>query len=754
MTSTSVPDGQLLLKNMSPDGEVPASRIESPEAATKIYDIFWEADRIRRRNRAEIQAMLDGVPPYDEEELKATGQGDRANINFGEGEALLESAMAGYVDLLNSVERLVSFKTTFGDPSQRYEWEQIISEEMTRMLRNWPRYTSQFLLLANHFVGHGVGILYFDDEIDWRWRVSGLGDFLIPNRTFACEEDIEVAIARRSYQVHQLYAFIEDEEVAAATGWSVAETKKAIMNAVNSGSTAARFTDWEELRVQLKSNDLTLGYAGASEVKIIHLWNREFDGSISHLVSLEDGSNKEFLCKRISPFKNVSQAFTIFTFGVGTNGYYHSIRGLGYKIYPQIQASNRLRCQFFDGSMLSSSLMVQPESEDALNDLNLFYYGPYSILPPKMRVIERSVPNLANNVVPMLADLNATIQNKTGAYQTSVATPTGKERTKFEVQAQLTQGAKLSSAALNLFYEPWQRHMKEVVRRITRPMYLATEPGGEEVTRFIQKCVNRGVPVEAIYSIDLDTVVAVKAIGAGSETNRLLAFDDFMQMMSAFDDTGRRNVLRDRVAARVGYDQVNRYITPIGSENRPLPDEKVAELENNSMQLNQVVTVKPNENHLIHARVHGQMLAQMIQQLDQGQIALEQAVQGLVNLVQHQTQHVQSISVDASVQQEVAALRQQLQQAGEFTYNGMEKLKRQQQEQQTAALANSMSEGGQPAMDPALQQKMMEHQLKLQMMQEQFALQQQMKLAESRQKLAIEDARAARKMASENNLFT
>lgn len=752
MIHSTVSDSQLLLKNMTPEGEIPASRIENPEAATRIYNIFWEADRIRRRNRAEIQAMLDGVPPYDEEELRATGQGDRANINFGEGEAILESAMAGYVDLLNSVERLVSFKTTFGDPSQRFEWEQIISEEMTRMLRNWPRYTSQFLLLANHFVGHGVGILYFDDEVDWRWKVSGLGDFLIPNRTFACEEDVEVAIARRSYQVHQLYAFIQDEEIATATGWNVEETKKAIMNAVNSGVTAARFTDWEQLRVQLKSNDLTLGYAGASEVKIIHLWNREFDGSISHLVSLEDGSNKDFLCKRISPFKNVSEAFTIFTFGVGTNGYYHSIRGLGYKIYPQIQASNRLRCQFFDGSMLSSSLMVQPESEDALNDLNLFYYGPYSILPPKMKVVERAVPNLANNVVPMLADINATIQNKTGSYQTSASMPTGKERTKFEVQAQLSQGAKLSSAALNLFYEPWQRHLKEVVRRICRPMYLPTEPGGEEVSKFIQKCVTRGVPLEAIYSIDLDTVVAVKAIGAGSEINRLLAYDDFMQMMSAFDDTGKRNVLRDRVAARVGYDQVNRYIQPIGAENRPLPDEKVAELENNSMQLNQVVTVKPNENHLIHARVHSQLLGQMIQQIDQGQLGLEQAVQPLVNLVQHQTQHIQSIQVDTSVEQEVAALRQQLQQAGEFTYNGMEKLKKQQQEQQIAALANPAPEGGQPQMDPAMQQKMLEHQMKLKMMQEQFALQQQMKLAESRQKLAIEDARAARKMAAENNL--
>jgi hypothetical protein len=224
-----------------------------------------------------------------------------------------------------------------------------------------------------------------------------------------------------------------------------------------------------------------------------------------------------------------------------------------------------------------------------------------------------------------------------------------------------------------------------------------------------------------------------------------------MQMMSAFDDTGKRNVLRDRVAARVGYDQVNRYIQPIGAENRPLPDEKVAELENNSMSLSQVVTVKPNENHLIHARVHGQLLGQMIQQIDQGQMTLEQAVQPLVNLVQHQTQHIQSIQADKTVEQEVAALRQQLQQAGEFTYNGMEKLKKQQQEQQISALANPPQQAGQQV-DPLLQQKMAEHQLKLQMMQEQFTLQQQMKLQESRQKLAIEDAKAARKIASDNNL--
>ena len=731
-------NGDLLLKNLSPEGEVPQSRIETPEDAKRIFDTLWEADKDRRRNRAEIQAMLDGVPPYDEAELEATGQSDRANVNFGEGEALLESAMAGYVDLLNSVERLMTFSTNFGDPSSRYEWEQIMSEEMTRMLRNWPRYTSQFLLLATHFVGQGVGVLYFDDEVDWRWKVSGLGDFLIPNRTFACEDDIEVAVCRRMYQVHQLYAFIQDEETAAMSGWNVEEVKKAILNAVNSGAHFQSITDWEELRTQLKNNDLTIGYAGASEVKVIHVWNKEFDGSISHIVSLENGENEEFLCKRISPFKNVSQAFTIFTYGIGTNGYYHAIRGLGYKIYPQIQASNRLRCQFYDGAMLSSSLMIQPESEDALNDLNLFYYGPYSVIPPKMKVIERNVPNLANNVVPMLADITATIQNKTGSYQANSNTP----RTKFEVQAAISQGTKLSSAALNLFYEPWQRFLREVVRRIVRPMYLPSEPGGEEVAEFVARCTRRGVPIEAIYSIDIGTVSAVRAIGAGSETNRLMAFDEFMSFMSAFDDTGKRNIMRDRVAARVGYDQVNRYIQPIGMESRPLPDEKVAELENNSFQMGLNVTVKPNENHLIHARVHNAMLTGMVEQIDKGEVAMEQVLQSLINLVQHQEQHLQMVQVDKTVEAEVAQYRAELQRSGEFVYNGMEKLKAAQQKAGQAQAVNPA------APDTSLQQMMAEHQLRMQMKQEEFALTQQMKLAESKQKLAIEDAKAAQSIAA------
>jgi hypothetical protein len=751
-----------LLENISPDGGVPQCRIKDPQAAKALFDRLYEADKIRRKNRASAQAMLDGVPPYDEAELAATGQSEVANINFGEGEQLLEEAMAGYVDLLSSVERLVALRTTYGDKSQRYEWEQIIAEEITRMLRAWPRYTSSFLLLANYFVGQGVGVVYHEDEIDWRWRVTGLGDFLIPNHTYACEEEIEVAICRRSYQVHQLYAFIRDEQAAAEAGWCVEEVRKAILEATSTNASInSGFADWEALQAEFKNNDLMLGYAASAEVRVLHIWNREFDGSISHTLTMEDGSNEKFLCYRKSPFTDVAQAFTIFTYGIGTNGYYHSIRGLAHKVFPHVEATNRLRGRFFDGSMLASSMLIQPENEEALQDIAMFYYGPYAVVPPGAKVVERATANFAQSVVPMLNDLTQLIQDKTGSYRQSSSARTGLAKTKFEVQVDAANGARLSAASLNLFYDPLQRHLREVVRRITRRGYLPAEPGGREVLQFRKRCLARGVPEEAIYRVDLDTVVAVRAVGSGSEVARLAAFEEFIQLMSSFDDAGRRNVLRDRVAARVGYDQVDRYVPPIDADARPMHDQKIAELENNSMRAGYPIEAFPNENHLIHARTHAALIQEYIGALDQGQMPLETAAPSLVNLVNHQTQHVERLGEDGAMAEEAAMLRKQLQETAEFTFNGMEKLRKQQQQQQAEAAQQPpqqqpTAEGGQPPKEDGefaakIQRQAAETQAKIEMMRQLFSVKQSLKIAEFRQKAALADAQQAARMSRENN---
>jgi hypothetical protein len=74
---------------------------------------------------------------------------------------------------------------------------------------------------------------------------------------------------------------------------------------------------------RLRSNDLYYSYGSDSEdsqIRVVHIWVREYDGRISEFMINADNQRRDFLYRRIGRFASTYQAFTIFTFGVGTNG--------------------------------------------------------------------------------------------------------------------------------------------------------------------------------------------------------------------------------------------------------------------------------------------------------------------------------------------------------------------------------------------------------------------------------------------------
>ena len=84
----------LPLVNISKDtGSPPSSRLKDVKSATALLSSLREADKNSSINRARIQAMFDGTPPYDEGKLRETGQSFRVNLNFGEAESMLENSM-------------------------------------------------------------------------------------------------------------------------------------------------------------------------------------------------------------------------------------------------------------------------------------------------------------------------------------------------------------------------------------------------------------------------------------------------------------------------------------------------------------------------------------------------------------------------------------------------------------------------------------------------------------------------------------
>jgi len=744
MVSNSPSTTDPLVANLRSDGTPPPSRIKDPDSLHQVYTRLKQSDAVNARNRSEVDAMFDGAPPYDDNTLREAGMASRCNLNFGEAEALLESALAGYVDLVQSVENLISVEVKEADPQKKSDYERIIAEGFTKMLREWDEFNFKHVLNSTYFIKHGVSVAYWEDEYDWRWQISKIGDFLLPRRTFAAEEMVEVAVSPRIMRAHELYSFIKNEKRASELGWNVDEVKTAIL--ANSGARDAyHVTDWERYQEDLKNNDIYVAHGAGSEIRVIHAWVKEYDGTVSHYISLADGSNEEFLYEKRSRFRKACDAFVTFCYGVGTNGYYASIRGLGYKIFPHIQVSNRMRCQFVDGAMLSTSLLIQPDSEDSLENLAFEYLGPFSVLNSGVQILEKNLPNIGQNAIPVLQDMSQQLRERAGAYRSVSGNPDSKERTKFEVQAQLQGDSRLTTGAMNLFYEPWSRLLRGAFKRATREDYMTAERGGEAVAAFKKYCTSRGVPLDVLHN-KVTEVRAVRSIGAGSDQLRLVAMDEFMAMANQFDEQGRQSLLRDRVAARIGYDHVDRYVPKL-QESRPVIDEKIAELENAAMSQGRQVTLQPSENHFVHASVHIQDIANLAQAVKQQQADSQQAAQYFQLAMPHATQHLQFVAQDASRKQEYGQLKQALQQSGEIAEQTIEKVSA---EQARAAQAG----GAEPAAgSPEVASKLQTHQAELQMEQERHQQKLALQQAEAQQKLALRDAETAQKIQQANQMF-
>ena len=717
----------------------PVSRIKDLRAANSIFKNLCKGDEASAVNRARIQGMFDGAAPYSKSALNASGQGFRTNLNFGEAEKYLEQALAAYVDLINGVEQMVRIQTTWGEDKQRVEWSRIMSEEYSFQLRQWDRFNYEYLNLCNHFVAHGVGINYFEDEYCWHWCSTGLGDVLVPRQTRASEQDIDVAAAKRSMQVTELYSAIEDEEKASKMGWNIKECKKAIKEA-SAGVTEV--TDWEEFQKEIKNNDLYMG-GKVAKVHVVHMWVKEFDKSITHLIFRKDGEGKEFLYKKKESYANIAQAFTFFTYGIGTNGTYHSIRGLGFKIYQHMGLSNRIRSQVVDNAMLAGSPMVQPEDERALENMAFNYFGPFAILPPNVNYVDRAFPNVSNTMMPVLEDLTSMADQRTGQYSTQGVFGKGKgdRRTRFEVAAHLEESSKLSGTALNLFYAPWERHHIEVARRFHKPNYPSQSSGYDQVQDYRNRCLARGVPEEALDNVDWRKTKAVRAVGNGSSGNRMVQLQQLNELAGTFDAEGRHNLFRDQTAAIVGQDAADRYI-PARPDQRQPQDAKIAQLENRDLMEGVEVEIFPNEAHAVHLEFHVPELENIWNAHEEGQVDEIEAYLQSVQLFQHCVQHLEFIQQDFTIAELVSEYNQRLQQVSELIVNGERALAKQQREAEEEAAQNPEAEAPQPQITPEQQEKLIEHRLKLQMMQEKHEMEMMLKLQKAQQERAIEDLKS------------
>ena len=699
--------------------EAPTERLGTPEAARALYDTLALADTDSAWNRALVQGQMDFAPPHDDVELENKGQSDRFNITTGEGPAIKNEAVAAYMDIYTSPKVLADIPLMQEvDREQADTWSLILAEEFTTMDRSDDASLPLHLQLADTYVTHGVAIAYFDDAQTMRYSVAGLDHFKFPRKTGIITSKVELCTSLGEYGVTELYAKID----SGIEGWNKEAIEKAIL--LSTSAVKKEWNNWEAIQREIKANEIYVESV-CSQVEVIHTWVKEFDNTISYYISSrsgltdKNGAKEEFLFKSRAAFKSIDQWLQIFPFSVGNGSKLYTVRGLGYLIYQLCNAMDIMHCKLLDNARIGSSLIVQPSSVEDMQDMQLIDFGAGVALPPNMRLPERQIgQNLNNTLIPAINESRNILNRATGGLASSNQILQGESdrQTKLEVSSKLDFINKLNSFAINLFYGPYDKVMREKVRRAFT-VRQKDKLAAASVKDMKDRCIARGVPPEVFDKIDYKAVKASRIIGTGSRASRILLMDQMKEMYSTWDAVGRANFEYDYLVELVGAEKAERYAGKANEKRMPY-DYSIAQLENFQLLEGDYMDPIEGQNNMVHLGVHVEELEAGLQGVDEGQVDMMDWTMEHQMLYQHCVATLEITTVHETVQPELNTYHQRVQQIGEIVVNGMKminKAKREgamEAEGEQAEMTEEQARQSKVQMD--LQENQMKHQQKMQ----------------------------------------
>lgn len=706
MAGESPPSLSNIPQVVNAEGEVVLrGRTRNVNQLTSAYQTFWWADRASNAMRTMHQQQRDGAPPYDPGRDRLLGLGGRANINFGEVNQLSVAANQPFNALIDGIDYLCTLPTNYGSESDRMYWEEVMAEEFNRSVRSWDQFIPLWQINNRLFIDEGVSFVHFQDDLNWQYDVKGQQYFVFPRRTRASVEFLGQIYYKDYLMPSALYEHCRDDKAAADEGWNKGACWEAIKQAAEQHSLPSNdFQEWEKA---WKNNDMFFGATDIT-IEVIGGLLKEVDGTISNYLARADGQG-EFLYKSEGKFKSMSRAIVPYLNGVGTNNDFHSIRGLLYMVAPAAAGRNRALCRFLDRVWHDSTPFIESPTEDILTELPLMPLGQYGVLRPGVKFTEAHPADFAGGLIPAMQFLGQIMGSNASSYNTSgPSDPSSQPRTKYEKEMEYAREGKISSSAMDLFKVGFQMHMREVVRRFIRPSYSSAEPGGWFVTGFRARCLNRGVPSEAIDRVDVNRVEVNMGIGSGSAVERKTVADFLYDKMYPNMDAEGKNRCSNMVAAAHAGSRVANVLFPLQPGLRPPQDTENAQLENFVLTNGGEVEVLLNQNHEVHLERHllesDKINQQLIPHMDALQNAvpgqdtapqassfLEQAIPKLSALFQHEETHYELLSPASAKRPMFKKLMSDLR---ETITNGAKQLASQQMKMMREAQHNNGVVGG------------------------------------------------------------
>lgn len=689
-----------------------------------IESLTWQmrlADFSRSQNRARINNLFDGSPPYTDDEEQQNNIA--INVNFLESTKVGHDARQQFTNAIMKPGKFFTARTDMGPLHQRTKYSTIVTNEINRCMKRCPIYfetlRSKFALL----VLHGIAPSTWVNSHCWQPDAIGVEDVMIPSGTLLTLKNLPFFAIYRAYTAEELWRLTHGPKVD--PGWDMDVVMAAIkwadtQTAMLTGTSWPEVWSPEKMEQRIKENS---GLYASDAVPVISCWDFYWWNDSNKV----QGWNRRIVLDAYGqpgvggiipnvthvPDKNIIGGRNQFLFNPGDKKYatnireiiqfqfadlsavapfrYHSVRSLGFLLYAVCHLQNRLRCKFneavFETLMMYMRVRSLDDAERALK-INLISRGIIDDTVQFLRPEERWMVN--ENLAQMGLLQNQQIINENAAHfnQQQDYSRAQVEKTAFQVRAELNATTALISAALLQAYQYQAFEYQEIFRRFCRK-----DSSDSDVRAFRLAVLKQGVPAELLDTPQAWDIEPERVMGAGNKTLELATAETLMQWRPLYDPQSQREILRTATLAITDDPAMAEQLVPKTQDD--VTDSKHdAMVAMGTLMLGLPVKFGPRVNRTEVIEV---LLAEMgfiVQRIEQTSgMAKPEELTGLQTVAQTIAEQIQIIAQDKNMKQQVRQYTDALGQLANMVKAFGQRL---QQAMEKMAQQN----GGQAQMDP------------------------------------------------------
>jgi hypothetical protein len=538
------------------------------KTASVIEQLVWQmklADYPRSLNRARINDLMNGAPPYTADEERQNNIA--VNVNSLEGTKLAHDARSQFANAFMKPGQFFTARTDMGPVHKRQKHGVTVSREINRPMKRSKFYFEGLRARFGQLVLHGIGPSAWESRQVWCPDPLGIEDVMIPSNTLLTMKNLPFFAIFRSYTAAELYRLTHGprrdpawqmDNVNAALKWADAETAQL------SGTTWPEVWSPEKMQERIKQDS---GLYASDAVPTIDAWqffwwNDEKKVSGWNCRIVLDAYGQPGV-GGVVPEKNLIGSRNQFLYDPGDRKYgskleeiihfqfadlsavfparYHSVRSLGFLLYAVCHLQNRLRCRFseavFENLLMYMRVRSSDEAERALK-INLISRGIIDESVQFLSPAERWQVNAQLAELGLQQNQQIINENSSSYVQSQGKTNPDVEKTAFQIRAELNATTALISSALMQAYEYQKFEYYEIFRRFCIPN--SSDP---DVREFRLNCLKAGVP-EKLLVPEVWELEPERVMGAGNKTIEMAIAQQLMEWRQFYDPQSQREILR------------------------------------------------------------------------------------------------------------------------------------------------------------------------------------------------------------------